>query len=366
MKAITASQRKSGTWEAKGIDLLTGRRKSFYGKSREEAEAKALQTLSLKDDSTLRGFYFNCFVPTIAFKSKGWQDQIAYVMESLVLPRFGNIELKEITRHNAQMAFHQWASLKTEKGRPRFTKETLNRVKIVFSCVMNLAEADDLILKNPLKRITVSGARSKPKVALSAEELWKLYEASDSLSKPVVLLAGFCSLRIGECCGVIRSAIDSVGVLHVRQQVLQYDGGCTISQTLKTEQSNRMIPLPDAVREALLNAGQVSDVYVCSDTKGGYITPNNATRSLKAACKRAGVPIIGPHALRHTFISLLENELECPQSIVAELSGKAKQGNTANYSHARMEQKRKWMQKLWDRASEAAKTAEQTGLRVSG
>ncbi|MBX3114396.1 MAG: hypothetical protein KF836_07495 [Fimbriimonadaceae bacterium] len=77
------------------------------------------------------------------------------------------------------------------------------------------------------------------------------------------------------------------------------------------------------------------------------------------------MPVVGPHALRHTFISLLENEHECPPSIVAELSGKAKQGNTANYSHAHMEQKRKWMQMLWDRCSTAAKMAEETGLRLS-
>lgn len=364
MKTIKASQRKNGTWEAKGIDLISGKRKSFYGPTKAVAEAKAKESLSFQDISTLEGFYFHAYLPTVIERSQGWKSQIAYAMETLILPAFGDHQLKDINRHEVQTAFHRWSLLKNQKGEPRFKEVSLKKIKIVFSAVMNLAEIDDLISKNPLRHIKVGGAKSKPKVALSADELWRLYEASDALSRPIIILAGFCSLRIGESCGVTRNAIDSQGVLQVRQQVLQYDGGCRISETLKTPQSNRLIPLPTALLESLSNSGQVSNVYVCSDTKGGYITPNNATRSLKSACERADVPVVSPHALRHTFISLLENELECPVSIVAELAGKAKQGNTANYSHARMEQKRKWMTKLWEHCQQVATKGDETGLRI--
>lgn len=160
----------------------------------------------------------------------------------------------------------------------------------------------------------------------------------------------------------MRSAIDEKSILDVRQQVLQYSGGCRISDTLKTEQSRRRIPLPAELREALLNSEKPS-LFVCSDSKGGYQTPNNATRSLQAACKRAGVPIITPHNLRHTFISIMENEVVAPIRVVEELAGKAKRGNTAGYSQAQDETKRDWMRKYWEKARATFEESQKEGLK---
>lgn len=358
MQKVTASQRKNGTYEAKGIDPITGKRKSYYAKEKHEAERKAIESLSFKDDRTLAGFYFGAFLSTIEGRSRAWQDQVAYFMEHLVLPTFGHEKIDQIKRAPVQEAFIRWSKLKNKDGSTRFKEVTLRKAKIVFSRVMNVALDDELIQRNPVARVSVFGEKSKPKIALSAEELFKLYKACDDLSRPVVILAGFCSLRIGEATGVMRSAIDDFAVLEVRQQVLQQKGGCVISQTLKTEHSHRFIPLPEELFRVLLNCRQVSDIFLCSDTRGGYITPNNATRSLQAACKRAGIRVISPHALRHTFISLMENELGCPSSIVAELSGKVKQGPMGNYSHARAEKKRVWMEELWKMVHEAEKLAE--------
>lgn len=364
MKQVTASQRKDGRFEAKGIDPITGARKSYYGKTKEEAESKATGSLQLRDDRTLYGFFANTYRPFVSQRSRGWKDQIAYAMDQFILPVFGHRELAGITRHEIQLAFNRWACITKDDGSPKYKQSSLRKVKIVFSCVMNLALDDELVLKNPVARVRVGGAESRPKRSLSAEELWKLYQASDALCRPVILLAGFCGLRIGECCGVTRKAIDSDAILTVSQQVTQYEGGCRVTETLKTPQSFRMIPLPSDLQTALLNAGQVSDVFVCSDTKGGFITPNNATRSLQAACVRAKIDPISPHILRHTFISLMENDIEAPLRIVEELAGKSKVGNTAAYSHARLEQKRKWMTKFWGRVSMAETKAEETGLRV--
>lgn len=35
-------------------------------------------------------------------------------------------------------------------------------------------------------------------------------------------------------------------------------------------------------------------------------------RLRKAACEKAEVPLVSPHKLRHTFISLMDNEVEAP------------------------------------------------------
>lgn len=346
---IKASQRADGRWEAKGRDPMTGKRKSFYARSKEEAESKALESIRLSSYETLAGYFYSVYLPKLVNRSRGWQDQVIYAMEKLVLPKFGHLELVALTRPMLQAAFTDWARERKPNGEFRFKKVSLDKVKIVFGGILRLAEDDDLISKNPLKRVDVTGRPSEPKVILAADELWKLYEAADQATKPVILLTGFCGLRIGEATGVMRNAIDDRGILEIRQQVLQYSGGCRISNTLKTDQSRRRIPLPTELREAMLNSEKPS-LFVCSDSKGSYLTPNNATRGLQAACKRAGVPVITPHNLRHTFISLMENEVVAPIRVVEELAGKAKRGNTAGYSQAQDETKRDWMRKYWEKA----------------
>ena len=86
---------------------------------------------------------------------------------------------------------------------------------------------------------------------------------------------------------------------------------------------------------------------MCSNTKGGHLTPNNAERELAAAVKRAGIPRVTAHEFRHTFISLLENEWEAPPSIVAALAGKTDDRVTSGYSLSHRTQLEKWMKSFW-------------------
>ncbi len=137
----------------------------------------------------------------------------------------------------------------------------------------------------------------------------------------------------------------------MRQQVQQYKGGCVISPKLKTDQSRREIPLPKAMLDALLDCGQVSDIWICSDSVGGYVKPKNITRELKIACAKGEVPVVSPHELRHTFISLMDNEVEAPRTVVMALAGHAAQSTTDGYSHVKSEQKMRWMECFWNQMS---------------
>lgn len=91
---------------------------------------------------------------------------------------------------------------------------------------------------------------------------------------------------------------------------------------------------------------------------GGYLTPNNATRELYAACEKAKIGKVTPHELRHTFISLMENELECPRPIIQEIVGHAKKGVTGGYSKSNMAQKLKWMSRYFSAMLEGEYIAE--------
>lgn len=340
-------------WEAKGIDPLTGKRKSYYGDSKQEAERKALDSFGIPEDDSLYSFYAHTYLRTILTRSTAWKAQVGWAMDKYVIPEFGHVPIKDITRAGAQKLFNRIARKRKAS--------TLARIKIVFSCVMNLAVQDELIGRNPVSFVRLPREEDPDKRALSFAELRKLLDAARPCIKPYIALSGCCGLRPGEALGTRRNAVQGHN-LHVRRQILQPKGGCVDTDVLKTPQSKRVVPLPKDI-EDMLDQGQVSSIWICSDTKGGYMTPNNAARELAAAVVESGIGHVTPHELRHTFISLMENELGCPPAIVAKLAGKTYKSMTAGYSHANLEQMRKWMEVFAERLSTSLQT---TGCLQSG
>src|SRR5204862_475399 len=51
------------------------------------------------------------------------------------------------------------------------------------------------------------------------------------------------------------------------------------------------------------------------------------------------------HLLRHTFVSVMENELECPRRIVAQIAGKARKGEMDRYSSSYSARRQVWADK---------------------
>lgn len=334
-KRPKAGLRADGKWEAKGVNPATGRRKSYYGDTPEEASQKAWESFGIRDQSTLYGFYLDVYFPTVLHRSVNWRQQIAWAMDGHISPVFGASDLKDITRADAQRFFNGL----------KLSPKSKSHVKKVFSGIMALAEADEIIDKNPVASVRIPPVEAPDKTALTPSELWRLYEASHGLVRPFVLLAGFAGLRLGEAVGMTWKHV-SEDTLMVRQQVLQLQKRVEVTEKLKTPQAKRDIPAP-FLHEI------PKGIWMCANSTGGYVLPKNITRELKIACKKAEVPIVSPHELRHTFITIMENELECPASILKEIVGHAKDRVTGGYSHPRMDQKRKWMQKYWQHVSSA-------------
>jgi len=189
-------------------------------------------------------------------------------------------------------------------------------------------------------------------MALTFEQLAKVFVAAKPEVQVVILLSGCAAgLRIGEACGVTRLHLTSDDVLHIRQQVLQGKGGARISKRLKTVQSQRDLPLPDELAEWIRDHSQ-GRFYLAGTSKNRFQLPNNVSEDLARACAKAKVATITPHELRHTFISLMENEIEAP-AVVAALAGKQDSRVTAGYSHTHQEQLRKWLKVHFQRFKKA-------------
>lgn len=337
-------------WAAKGIDPVTLQRKNYFGASDLEASRKAAESFGITEDTSLFAFYKNVYLPTVKHRSRNWLAQIAWAMDGYVLPELGHRDVRELKRPELQAFFNKIGS--------NLKASSVAKVRIVVGGIFRLAVADEVLVTSPVAFVRLPAPDRVQKTSLSLWELRMLIESSGPLIKPFVLLAGCAGLRLGEALGVTRAAISREGVVAVRQQVQQFKGECITSLKLKTDHSYRDIPLPGRLLDELLGSKQVSGIWVCSDSKGGYVRPKNITRELKAACIKAGVPVVSPHELRHTFISLMDNEIEAPRTVVMALAGHAAQSTTDGYSHVKNEQKLRWMRRFWDQVSTACSPEE--------
>ena len=86
-------------------------------------------------------------------------------------------------------------------------------------------------------------------------------------------------------------------------------------------------------RKQTVADGLAGSPWVFSNTKGGLLSRHNLSRSYKAIVKKAEVPTIRFHDLRHTMVTLMLAEGENPK-LISEVAGHASVGFTLDrYGH---------------------------------
>ncbi|MEN6537396.1 MAG: site-specific integrase [Bryobacteraceae bacterium] len=338
--------RPDGRYQALGIDPATGKRKAFYSRiSQADADAKAQQSrriakagftpdLGLPPD-TLWGFYVHSAWPTFEVLSENWRSQVKWAMVGYIAPALGRKRFSELNRVTIQAFFNQLARLTNEDGTPTLSPSSINRIKIVLSRIVNLAIDDGLIQTNIMRNVRTAPNQRTTRRSLRPHELRALYEAAPDYGQRVILLMGFCGLRVGEACGLMWSDIDEKGVLRPSGQVLQLPGGARRVETLKTPTSYNPVPVSPKVISRLKEGA--TSIFVAPARNGAHLLPNNVQRMLDEACKDAGIERVRCHELRHTFISILENVLEVSQTVSCELSRKVLTSATREYSRSWLE-----------------------------
>ena len=148
----------------------------------------------------------------------------------------------------------------------------------------------------------------KPITILTPEQVAAVIAAADDPYRPALAFLAGTGARIGEALGLTWGALDlGTGTVEIAAQ-LDRDGR---RAPLKTRKSRRTLDLPRALVRALAahklaSADTGDDALVFVSTTGTPLNWRNlARRGLVAACKRAGVPVISPHGLRHAHASAL-------------------------------------------------------------
>jgi integrase len=181
---------------------------------------------------------------------------------------------------------------------------------------------------NPLNGVGHVRVRYRERLCPEIGDVLKVMEAdclrrkdTDKL-RTLVLLLATTGLRISEAAGILRRDID-LGALELRV-------------TGKGDKA-RVVPLLPLTARALADymrkRGSGSPYLFPGNTRTGHMDAHNPEKTLRRACKRAGVTPFTPHQLRHLYAThMLRGGAKL--EVVARILGHASVGVTADiYRH---------------------------------
>ncbi len=325
------------------------KRRYVSGKTREEVRLKLAKVMADRDG----GLVFDAGNLTVGDYLDRWlsdsvkgmvrastYERHEGIVRTHLKPTLGRIKVKNLTLTHVR-------GLHREKLDSGLAPATVRKVHSTLHKALSQAVSDGLIPRNAA---AVKAPRPDPEEIhpLSAEEANALLKASrDERFEALYVLAITTGLRRGELLGLRWRDVDlESGVLRVGRALIREGGRYRLGET-KTKRGHRSIRLTSfAVRtlgahrkrqleERMRLAGLHEDHdLVFATQKGTPLNPENVVkRSFKPLLKRAGLPEIRFHDLRHTCATLLLGRGVHPK-LVQELLGHATIAMTLDtYSH---------------------------------
>jgi integrase len=235
-----------------------------------------------------------------------------------LLPAFGRHRLHEIGARDIE-------SYKARKLEAGLAPKTVNNHLTVLRRTLAVAVEWELLRHLPV----VKWLRTPPPEFdfLTFEEAERLVVGADPEWRAMILVALKGGLRLGELLALRWEDVDLVaGRVMVRRSVTR--GYVTTPKSGKA----REVPLGETVLRALKAHRHLKGELVFAGDRGAMLVKGESKWPLWRACRRAGLRLIGWHALRHTFASHLVMR-GVPIKAVQELLGHASIEMTMRYAH---------------------------------
>ena len=254
-----------------------------------------------------------------------------------ILPEFGSMRYELLT---AKM-LHSFIQKKISSGlSPKYVSD----IVVVFKSMSKYA-AKVHHFRNPLTEVILPKSEKPEMKLLSEPEQKRLSAYLMKHLNPTslcILLSLYTGLRVGEVCGLQWADIDfQKQMLTVRKTVQRIWTGNGTKLTVGTPKSRtscRSIPVPEFLMKLLRNYRQDDNSYLLSGTE--HVTePRTLQHRFKAVRKKANLPSVNYHSLRHMFATNCIR-IGFDVKTLSELLGHSSVETTLNrYVHSSMEQK---------------------------
>jgi integrase len=335
----TIHKRADGRWQAI-VSLEGGKRKYFYGKTRQEVARRLSEALHeldrglpMLDERQTIQQYLQTWIETVRpqIRASSWRRYSDYVRVHLI-PGLGKIPLARLSPQHLQLFYAR----KLASG---LSQSTVHHIHGMLHRALKDALLMGLVQRNICEMVRSPRRSTREMIALSEEQAKRILEVvKDDRYETLYLLALTTAMREGELLGLRWQDVDlEKATVQVRMNVQEADGRFIIAET-KTAYSRRNISLTRAAVEALrrhrarqneerLLMGAAWNTrldLVFPNAWGGILIPDNfVKRSFKRVVKQAGLsPETRFHDLRHTAATLLLAGGVHPK-VVSEMLGHA-------------------------------------------
>ena len=327
-------KRKDGRWEGRytaGHNLETGKPiyRNVLGKTQAEVKEKlktAIQETQSLDFSKTGQYTVGQWMDVwyenyakIKVRLSSHQTYKGYI-KNHIKPNIGDIPLEKLTTLDLQRLYKTLLARGRvdrleSKWQPRgLSPKTVRNIHQILSSALKLAQEQRIILTNPAEGCALPKVEHREMKTLPVEQLQSfLREAKDSGVFELYYLELATGLRRGELLGLKWEDIDlEHGDLRVRRQIARINGK-VVEAPLKTKNAYRTLPLAEdtisILNEQKKKVG--SSPWVFPSATGGPISPDSVLHMLHRVLKRAGLPQVRFHDLRHTFATLaLQNGVD--------------------------------------------------------
>ena len=358
MKGYVA--RKGDRWYAviyEGIDPVTGReRRRWHPAGTDRADAQRVADriaaeCNGRNDAT-RSLSFGAYLTARWLPGKrvvladSTYDGYRRKVEHHVLPTLGAVALRRLRPDHLEALYERL--LHPADGSAGLAPKTVYEVHLIIRGALGDAVRRGLVSRNVALVAHAPRLRSIPKVeqqAWTAEELQAfLRAAAGHRLFPALWVAAFTGMRRNELLGLRWSDFDATnatlsinrGLVAIAYELRQTRG--------KTPNARRRIDLDPTTTTILTTwrdwqhaeqraAGIDKADWVFTDGRGEPIHPHAISQAFERIVKRAGVPLIRLHDLRHTHGTLLI-KAGVPVKVVSERLGHATPAFTIDtYQH---------------------------------
>lgn len=238
-------------------------------------------------------------------------ESYRYHIRHHIKPRLGSKPIGKITVDDVQKLYREIQNC----GRIQedsvwghaLSGSTVRRLHGVFHLAMDAAVRAHLIPKNPTEGITLPKKETVPKQVLNDAQLERFMKEvqNDPIWHDFFYTELTTGLRQGEICGLMWSDFDEDhGTLSVRRTLHIQKGGRLVTGETKTGTGKRTITLPPSTAGLLAQRKKNSYsqwIFPNPLRPEQPASPGTAYNHLKTLLKRAGLPSIRFHDLRHTF-----------------------------------------------------------------
>lgn len=269
----------------------------------------------------------------------------SYLLESHILPDLGG--KTSVTEEDVQL-------LANEKIAGGLSRKSVHDILIVLNMVLVYAGRNGFMEYRPMQIQLPTKQKNDtvPTFTIEQQRILSKYlkdhPSSESIGLQICLFSG---LRIGEICALRWKNVDPVeNIIRIRQTIQRIyiydDSGAKHTELVmdapKSPDSIRDIPVPaELMRHLIPYKESAGDEAFVLSGKATPIEPRVYRTFYKRLLRRAGLPDVRFHALRHSFATRCIDS-NCNYKTVSALLGHSNISTTLNlYVHPNMNQKRK-------------------------